>query len=386
MKDREDDKYEGQQEDSEYHFSDDETAYEAEVEGEQLTPTSSTQKASGGASSLRPRRMIIIVVFFVLIFVVYKMLAPKSATQSTDITATSTPVVQESKSKPPQAVATAPTQPAMTAPVTPQAVIPVGQPSSVPTTPPAAVATISPAQAVPSSTPATTPPTPVADVTPAAIPTPAVTPPQASVVVTAPPSNVVVVQAPSQPSPAVASPPSNTVVLPAPTSAPQAKVAVAMPATTTPETPAMVVATPMESRIAAVAAENERMMNQLQSDYSQKFNDAAAQDKQLQTQLEALNARVANIATQMNQLMQYLNNNKQSQRATSSADPKINYTVQAIIPGRAWLRSDSGETVTVAEGDMLKGYGRITKIDPYDGIVEINIGNKAVSLSYGNGG
>ncbi len=64
-------------------------------------------------------------------------------------------------------------------------------------------------------------------------------------------------------------------------------------------------------------------------------------------------------------------------------EPKIAFTVQAIIPGRAWLKSDSGDTVTVAEGDALKGIGRITKIDPYDGIVQIDTGRKVVTLSYG---
>jgi intracellular multiplication protein IcmG len=66
--------------------------------------------------------------------------------------------------------------------------------------------------------------------------------------------------------------------------------------------------------------------------------------------------------------------------------PKIAFSVQAIIPGRAWLKSDSGDTVTVAEGDMLKSYGRVTKIDPYDGIVDIDTGTKIVSLSYGLNG
>jgi hypothetical protein len=34
---------------------------------------------------------------------------------------------------------------------------------------------------------------------------------------------------------------------------------------------------------------------------------------------------------------------------------------------------------------MVRGLGRVTKIDPYDGVVEINTGNKIISLSYGNG-
>ena len=68
----------------------------------------------------------------------------------------------------------------------------------------------------------------------------------------------------------------------------------------------------------------------------------------------------------------------------AATEPKIAYTVQAIIPGRAWLRSDAGDTVTVTEGDVIKDVGRITKIDPYDGIVQVNTGTKVVSLTYGN--
>ena len=78
-----------------------------------------------------------------------------------------------------------------------------------------------------------------------------------------------------------------------------------------------------------------------------------------------------------------LDNNKQL--PPIGPEIKVAFSVQAIIPGRAWLRSDNGEALTVAEGDTIKGFGRVTKIDPYDGIVEVNTGNKVVSLSYGNG-
>ena len=87
----------------------------------------------------------------------------------------------------------------------------------------------------------------------------------------------------------------------------------------------------------------------------------------------------------MNQLIQTLTRQNNSgmnpppniPQSQAAPEVKIPYSVQAIIPGRAWLRSDNGETITVAEGDMVKGVGRVTKIDPYDGIVEINTGTKS---------
>lgn len=50
------------------------------------------------------------------------------------------------------------------------------------------------------------------------------------------------------------------------------------------------------------------------------------------------------------------------------------YTVYAIIPGRAWLRSHDGKTITVSEGDTIKEYGKVLKIDAGEGIVVTSSG------------
>jgi hypothetical protein len=84
----------------------------------------------------------------------------------------------------------------------------------------------------------------------------------------------------------------------------------------------------------------------------------------------------------------YPNNGANPGPTSQLAQPeaKSPYNVQAIIPGRAWLRAENGETLTVTEGDLIKDLGRVSKIDPYDGVVEINTGTKVISLAYGNGG
>lgn len=51
----------------------------------------------------------------------------------------------------------------------------------------------------------------------------------------------------------------------------------------------------------------------------------------------------------------------------AEAHPSL--VVHAIIPGRAWLKTMDGKTITVAEGDSLKEYGRVLKIDAANGIV-----------------
>ena len=45
------------------------------------------------------------------------------------------------------------------------------------------------------------------------------------------------------------------------------------------------------------------------------------------------------------------------------------YVVHAIIPGRAWLKSASGQIITVTEGDSMDNYGKVIVIDAGNGAV-----------------
>ncbi len=46
-----------------------------------------------------------------------------------------------------------------------------------------------------------------------------------------------------------------------------------------------------------------------------------------------------------------------------------NLSVHAIIPGRAWIRTPDGKTITVTEGDTVGEYGKVLKIDAANGQV-----------------
>ena len=48
--------------------------------------------------------------------------------------------------------------------------------------------------------------------------------------------------------------------------------------------------------------------------------------------------------------------------------------MRAIVAGRAWLVSNKGFILTVRPGSKLKRYGKITKIDPDNGIVKTSSG------------
>lgn len=56
------------------------------------------------------------------------------------------------------------------------------------------------------------------------------------------------------------------------------------------------------------------------------------------------------------------------------------YFVQAVIPGRAWLRGSDGSAITVTIGDKVLGYGKVASIDPYSGLVKMSTG---IQLHYG---
>ena len=52
-----------------------------------------------------------------------------------------------------------------------------------------------------------------------------------------------------------------------------------------------------------------------------------------------------------------------------STKPSVKYYIQAVIPGRAWLISTNGTTITVREGSSVPGYGIVKLIDPNQGRV-----------------
>lgn len=55
---------------------------------------------------------------------------------------------------------------------------------------------------------------------------------------------------------------------------------------------------------------------------------------------------------------------------------KLSFFVQAIIPGRAWLKDNENRIVSIGEGDTVPGYGKVVAIDPRNGFVTMSSGTK----------
>ncbi len=370
-----DEKYEGH-EDGEYHFSDDQANYEMESDVvEQPAAAPKPTKAVSAQELLQQykRPLIGVAVFVFLIFLVYKISAPSVTPPASDFA--------------PNAGITPPPQvkkPALQAAAGAQnsAFQPLAQPLGMSS----ASSTAAPQVAPPTSVPA--PPAPAM---------PAAQPPVVASAPSASPAATVVAQTsamPVQQETAVAqSQPAPAVVI-----QPEAPAEPIYNPVHPTESRSSIVLEPSElagvnQKLATVTQQNAK----LQTEYKQKLSDYEEQNSELQNKVQALNARIAGLET----TLAHIDQSMQSARAAATreatavvqvpaqgaearpVEPRVSYMVQAIIPGRAWLKSESGETVTVAEGDTLKGYGRIMKIDPYDGLVELDVGGKIVSLSYG---
>lgn len=333
MNDR-DEKYEGQEE-GEYQFSDEHTAYEVDTETTKMADVAVVKESPLANLSRYKRLFIVIGVFFTLMFIIYKLLG--SGNGPGDIS-------QQ---------ATSPTSPTSKSQVAANTV------------------------ATPSSSPAVVPPTPTVASAPA--PTPQVVTPAQPAVVTQP----------SAPVPTMASPSVEQVSTTVTQTAPSMN-SPTLPGNVQYETGGK----ELIERIAALEQQNAKMANVMQIEYAQKLADAQTQEAATQAKLKELTNKVASMETALTQIVQILQGSGKQVSVSSgggnipsakSSAPKQIYSVQAIIPGRAWLKSDAGDTVTVAEGDLLRDYGRVTKIDPYDGIVSIDTGSRVISLSYGSG-
>ncbi len=341
MVDEREDRYENDE--GEYHFSDDQANYEEAPKAAQPTVSMKKTIIDKFSRLSGSRRMLLAgVVFVILIVIVYKMLLPTSPVLTGEIRQ-----VAVAKKTTPEI---APTQPAP--PVSP----PVQTATAIQTPPPVMNAPQAPQTAAP--------PIPQNVATQPGLPNPTETAqmmPYPAVQVTPP------------------APPVQTAVPVSPPPPPQASVS--------------------PDRLKAVEDHNTAIMNLLQTEYAQKMSELEMQSNLVRGKMDEMAKRVNRIESSLNQITQLLQQNgpraNKSQTTAMenvpalpmrSAVPRVTYTVQAIIPGRAWLKADSGDTVTVAEGDTLRDYGRITKIDPYDGVVEIDTGNKIIALSYGMSG
>ncbi len=126
----------------------------------------------------------------------------------------------------------------------------------------------------------------------------------------------------------------------------------------------------------------EAMLKEAQA-ATQNANNANKAVSTLQQNITALSATVQDLSNQVKSLKEAQlaelareAEREAKARAKPKAKPKVtksdaspNITVHAIIPGRAWLRTPDGKTITVTEGDSVSEFGKVLKIDAPNGQV-----------------
>jgi intracellular multiplication protein IcmG len=141
---------------------------------------------------------------------------------------------------------------------------------------------------------------------------------------------------------------------------------------------------PQESANIAAMTNRLSVLEEQSSNYQagiNKLNEEAADLKtsvsNINSQIAAINQGIQNIADKLAE---------QEARAAAMKVVKIHrhrkkivivrpvYFVRAIIPGRAWLSTAGGGTLTVRLGDTIPGYGVVLAIDPVQGTITTSVG------------
>lgn len=140
----------------------------------------------------------------------------------------------------------------------------------------------------------------------------------------------------------------------------------------------------LKKEVTGLVETNKKMAN-IEKDLELTANKIVNVDKSLTNLKQDINqlTRIVKSLTEQVNDLQSLKSQRQAARAeqarqagsrsSRSSEPKNyvsdNMTIHAIIPGRAWLRTQGGKTISITEGDMLGEYGKVLKIDAPTGSV-----------------
>lgn len=88
--------------------------------------------------------------------------------------------------------------------------------------------------------------------------------------------------------------------------------------------------------------------------------------QRLQNQVDQIDRKMDDISNQMRKMTE---KTKLVVKPVQTDGPKKVMTIRALQIGRAWLNDGSDQTISVAVGDVLKSYGKVTNILVDDGMV-----------------
>lgn len=122
-----------------------------------------------------------------------------------------------------------------------------------------------------------------------------------------------------------------------------------------------------------VRSEVEAVNNQLNG-ISSSVSDLTSKITQLNQIISTLTIKVDQQAEEIAKLTVKPRPKPVRRAIRKSPAPGAPYYIQAVIPGRAWLITPNGSTLTVREGSQIPGYGVVKLIDPNQGRVIMSSG------------
>jgi methyl-accepting chemotaxis protein len=128
--------------------------------------------------------------------------------------------------------------------------------------------------------------------------------------------------------------------------------------------------TQLEATTQNISAEVDSLQNTTQNLQS-SIDNINGQLSQLNTALTALTNQMQ---TQENRWVQSQKKAKPKPVYHKPVIKREGYQTMAVIPGRAWLKSSQGATITVGVGTAIPGYGQVTAINTQSGRVVTSSG------------
>ncbi|CAM2747793.1 Component of the Dot/Icm secretion system [Legionella steigerwaltii] len=132
----------------------------------------------------------------------------------------------------------------------------------------------------------------------------------------------------------------------------------------------------LQQKVASIEASQQTVQSEVSS-MSQQVGNVNNNVNALNAQITKLNQMISELNTQVAKQSEVINilmertKPKPVKRVVRvhTVTPQINYYINAVIPGRAWLIGTNGSTLTVREGTKIAGYGTVRLIDSMQGRV-----------------
>jgi intracellular multiplication protein IcmG len=145
-------------------------------------------------------------------------------------------------------------------------------------------------------------------------------------------------------------------------------------------------ATQNNANINEEAAVNRQIttLEQTSADYNNRLEKLESNVSNTVNALSDIEIKLANINNSLQILANEVNQQQTQITALQTANvkpivkreygPTVTYTIQAMFPGRAWLTTTGGQTITVRTGSRISGYGNVVDIDTDQGIITTSSG------------